>query len=353
MVACSPDSLSIQRGESWNPVHPQRDYLRPLPAACGGELPWQYASNQTTRHAPQGVVELRQAGYWGGYGGMLLNADKHLLLDLSRDIWPPEAHTGRLRAWQDGPLLRGTTAVLTTPEARGNFWHWTTELLPRIQLIDTICGGLHSVDHFLVNERPGGYRSAMLRAFGVPEDRILWVDQAFEAVLEHAWVPTLRERHWDVPDWAFQSLEKHLPKGGQGPRRLYLSRAGCRFRRLLDEEPLARLLRERGFEVFKPEEHPIADQVAAFRHAEAVVGVHGAAFTLSFLCRPGTPVIEIQPPEYTDLSFWSTCHYARAAHGILVGLGSRPAPGIHPRARFADVRLSREMLASALDQAGL
>jgi capsular polysaccharide biosynthesis protein len=288
---------------------------------------------------------------------VVFSADRELMLEFSRDIWTGLAHSARVRRkWPEPRRLAGVTAVLTTPEARGNFWHWTTELLPRLHLLEQAGWPLDRIDRFLVNDSVTSYRQLSLKELGIPLEKVMEVTGNDDLALEVALVPTLRDTHYDLPIWAAQFLSERQPRSRWGgSRRLYLTRRSCQFRGLLNENELMPELEARGFELFEPEKHPLSVQRGAFAAAEIVLGVHGSAFTHAYLCKPGTRVIELMPPSYIDLCFWCAAQIADARYGVLLGCGSRPKSGENIRGRFDDLvvdpREFREMIEAVAPQA--
>lgn len=76
----------------------------------------------------------------------------------------------------------------------------------------------------------------------------------------------------------------------EGPERLYLSRSalGGREGGALLEDRLEANLARAGYEICHPQHHSLADQVARYRAARAVVGLDGSAFHLfAFAAQPG------------------------------------------------------------------
>jgi hypothetical protein len=82
----------------------------------------------------------------------------------------------------------------------------------------------------------------------------------------------------------------------EGPERLYLSRSGLGARRggLLGEGRIEARLAAEGYEIFHPERHPLAVQVARYRAARQVVAPDGSALHLfGYAARPGQDVAMI------------------------------------------------------------
>jgi capsular polysaccharide biosynthesis protein len=77
--------------------------------------------------------------------------------------------------------------------------------------------------------------------------------------------------------------------------KLYIDRSGSQSRSVPNEAALAALMQARGFSVVRPETMTLSAQVALFRAASMVVGLHGAGLANIAYCRPGTLVYEIMP----------------------------------------------------------
>lgn len=162
--------------------------------------------------------------------------------------------------------------------------------------------------------------------------------------------------------WAVRAVRDRFDAGPRGePKRLLISRADVTRRQLVNEGELRAMLP--GFETIVPTEKTYVEQIAMFRDATHVVGVHGAALTNIAFCAPGTHVLEILPPRY------GTAAYALAAQALDLdyaamigrdGYSDDPAlndPGL-PRARhdeFIDqhVRVVPELVRAWMKDVGL
>ncbi len=82
-----------------------------------------------------------------------------------------------------------------------------------------------------------------------------------------------------------------------GPRRIFVSRADARLRRILNEDALFAALEPLGFARVTLTGIPLCDQFALFANAEAVVAPHGAGLAHVLFCQPGTKVVELFHPD--------------------------------------------------------
>lgn len=94
----------------------------------------------------------------------------------------------------------------------------------------------------------------------------------------------------------------------KGPARLYLSRDGTKLRDPNNAGKLSIALEAVGFENFVATDANHPAQIARFRAARTIVGVHGAGLTNLLFCHPGARVIEIFPGNFVKSTYW---HLAR------------------------------------------
>ena len=73
----------------------------------------------------------------------------------------------------------------------------------------------------------------------------------------------------------------------------------------MNEEEIIQYLVNFGFKACTLSNMSVKDQVELFSKAECIVTPHGAAFSdiISF-CNPNTKIVDIFPPDYTNVCFW-------------------------------------------------
>lgn len=197
-------------------------------------------------------------------------------------------------------------------KASGAFFHWMIEIVPRLMAL------------YLSKEsarRPVVMRPIQHRYQYETLD-LLKVSPSFvdEDVITvpGAWFPThtiTASGNGQISPDAIDCLNAFadlLRRPGAGSkRRLYISRADARKRKVLNEEELIATLMANGFEVCRLATMSLPDQIAAFRSAEIVVGQHGAGLTLISVCSPGTKVVELYPARWLAVSpFYSIASLA-------------------------------------------
>ncbi|GHU66029.1 hypothetical protein FACS1894123_12020 [Bacteroidia bacterium] len=92
-----------------------------------------------------------------------------------------------------------------------------------------------------------------------------------------------------------------LPHASQRifPKRIFISRKNASGRRVFNEEEVIHVFTEFGFEVVRPEELSVTDQINLFNQAEWIAGGAGAAFTNLLFCSKGC-----------DVLLFASCHSA-------------------------------------------
>ena len=334
-AAYAPSPAGRSAGARHVPVHPAESQQRPLPNVVGGPMPPAFPTHREALLPSASVTVLPHGRHWGFYGGTIITADDRVLIDVSRDVWAWPGHTVRTRfKLPRCRLLPGITASLTTPEADTNYWHWTTELLPRLHLLAHAGFPPERIDRYLVNTVGARYQRETLTALGIPPEKIVVPSASTHFECETLVVPSVNPCHHHVASWVVAWLRSLEPEAATRPpaRRLYLTRADAGFRRLVNEPAVLAALAPWGFEVVQAGAIPVAAQRRLFREASLVVGPHGSSFTNTAWCRPGTPCVEFMPPTYCDLAFWGMDASAALPHTIVIGAA---APGAG-RQRFAD-----------------
>lgn len=198
----------------------------------------------------------------------------------------------------------GRVAVLTCSR-QDNYYHWLSDVLPRLHMIRS--QGL-APDRWYV-WRNKAFQAETVSLLGVPEAAI--VDATtFELVDAETLIVPFHEIkfQFEFPRWIYEFLRaSFLPAAGEprgAPvRRIYVSRAGARWRSVVNEAEVLARLEPLGFRRVSLEGMSFLDQVCLFREAEVVVGPHDAGLTNLVFAPPGTKLIEFQPKKLQNPFF--------------------------------------------------
>lgn len=77
-------------------------------------------------------------------------------------------------------------------------------------------------------------------------------------------------------------------------RKIFISRAKARVRRILHEGAVQDLLKTHGYETHYMEDYTLAQQIALMAETRALVGLHGAGLTNMLFMQPGAQVLELR-----------------------------------------------------------
>ena len=222
-----------------------------------------------------------------------------------RSVWLPAAVA----------LAGNWTSIISRWTRTSNFYHWFTDALPRLALLDRL---------------PGDTRillPANLQPFQL--DSLRWMG------LEERYRET-RERHLMVESYFFSTptamtgctnpyavrflrdaFLSHADEAFRGPPKVYVLRQG-KTRGVVNEDELVAFLSARGWTAVDPETLPLAQQIQLFSSARAVCGVHGAGLTNMLWCPPGCRIIELMADNYLNGCFESISACLDVQHAYLV-----------------------------------
>jgi capsular polysaccharide biosynthesis protein len=190
----------------------------------------------------------------------------------------------------------------------GNYNHWMWDELPRLfsalpRLPDNI--------RFIVSDDLSNFQRDTLQLLGITMNRCLPQSVFGETQVERLWFATLlghSEHAATAPDIAKEMRDTFVGRLGslanERKRRVFISRANARYRRLINENELIPELEQLRFEIVRAEEFSFADQVRIFSECAVVLGVHGAGLTNILFAPAGCRVLEIHGPDVTRFHYW-------------------------------------------------
>lgn len=370
--------------EEWGAGTGQSDRVRQIyPAASGARtppnmleagLPWEFRTffgGMTIKDEAACVARVPHGRIFGE--GAVISPDDRLIGNLSRQMVrenDQRRHSifKRLRL---GPCkrLKGSVAVLAV-QAGDVYWHWMFDLLPRIHLLLRSGITFDEIDYFAINRILHPFQRETLERAGIPGGRIIECDK--ETHLEADTVIASSITRTLPAAWGFSYvreliLGKALTAPVAGTRRIYVTRADARQRRVSNEDEVFSFLRGLGFESVQLAGRTMADQARLFADAAAVVAPHGSGLTNLMFCSPGTRVVEFFSPVYVNPCYWAISNAAGLTYYCLIGVGERPPEppeGMDLGAWFfdhlrldrrhgTDIRVDLDALAQILARAGV
>lgn len=314
-----------------------------MPAQAGAKL---FAA--TLRDAVVAVPPTNPRAYLLTARGELVTES----VDDSPNVWRRAERDWRALAGLEAePETRPREVVLLGGQ-RSGYWHWWIDILPRAWMLDAH-GPSHAADSPLAIPPPAAkFQRESLDLLGLtPRLELLSPGLTrFASVTLTRGLAGGGSRYPSrkLAEYARWLRERLAPEGtAGGRRRLFVSRAGAASRRIVNEAEIEPALAARGFELVDPAAMSIAEQVALFSQASAVVGPHGAGLTNLLFSAPGTEVVEIfAAPAAQGVSNYRVL----ASHlGLPYSrLLAAPVPNEGRGAHYYDIRLDPQLLARAL-----
>ncbi len=239
----------------------------------------------------------------------------------------------------------GTVWSLATVSAT-NYFHWMFECLPRLRFLRE-AGIPYDAIYACHNQR---FQHEAFAFLGLPAEKI--IDTATTPFLraERLVVPRRVDKFeaWIVP-WLRETLLPLGESAASAParKRIYISRRKASSRAVSNDAELLALLDAHGFVEVRLEELGLAEQIALFRQAEAIVAPHGAGLTNLVFCEPGTLVVELIAEGYGS-ELYLKLGQARQLDYHLIHCPAQDPARVHASAVLVDVLYVRAILEAGL-----
>ena len=218
--------------------------------------------------------------------------------------------------------VTGRTLVLASTGG-DTYFHWMTDVLPRVGLARRAGYDPASFDWVLVNSLIHPFQRESLHQLGIHANRCLaFHKKELVYEMEEALLPSLPGVPGVVPPETVDFLRNTFStEKNPRSRKIFIGRSAAKHRVLIHEMEIWAQLQKRGFESVKCEKLSVQEQAEVFGAADVVVGAHGAALTNLVFCRPGTRVVELFSPAYVNPCYRDLCVAAGLRHAAVIGNG--------------------------------
>ena len=247
-----------------------------------------------------------------------------LLADVSVE-WGKKAEdnwTFRRLSLPKPQAVTGRTLVLASTGG-DTYFHWMTDVLPRVGLARRAGYDPASFDWVLVNSLIHPFQRESLHQLGIHANRCLaFHKKELVYEMEEAVLPSLPGVPGVVPPESVDFLRNAFP-AGKTPRgrKIFIGRGEAKHRPLIHEKEIWAQLQKRGYDSVDCGKLSVQKQAEVFGSAGMVVGAHGAALTNLVFCYPGTRVVELFSPAYVNPCYRDLCVAAELRHSAVIGNG--------------------------------
>jgi len=202
---------------------------------------------------------------------------------------PSSAVDGNAVVFSPAPILQEGVVYDLRCGGEKNPYHWLMySLAPLARCRRT------AQFHVLLNPDPNPMQIGSLRMLGLADGQLL------NELPAHG-VQPLPGKRLSTAEAANILRSEFIPKipgPASSTEWLHVSRRDAHYRRLLDEDAVPSVDPRISPVTTVMSEHPWEQQIAFFRGARVVSGVHGAAFIFILFCLPGTTLVEFFPGNY-------------------------------------------------------
>jgi len=254
----------------------------------------------------------------------VVNECGKLLADVSVE-WGKKAEdnwTFRRLSLPKRRVVYGRTLILASTGG-DTYFHWMTDVLPRVGLARRAGYDPASFDWVLVNGLIHPFQQESLHQLGIPANRCLaFHKKELLYEMEEAVLPSLPGVPGVVPPESVDFLRNAFP-AGKTPRgrKIFIGRGEAKHRPLIHEKEIWAQLQKRGYDSVDCGKLSVQKQAEVFGSADMVVGAHGAALTNLVFCYPGTQVVELFSPAYVNPCYRDLCVAAELRHSAAIGNG--------------------------------
>lgn len=210
-----------------------------------------------------------------------------------------------------------------------NFGHYIINDLPRLVEASKFAG---EFENFIIGPAPS-YVLEFMSHLGVDPKKATAIGPDDLALIEDLTIFPLqcysgfRDQALNVSDSFPDAMRERCALISESPsRRLYFPRGHTRWRRIVNEDAVIALMTDLGFEVYVPEQHAIAEQLAAVGAAEIIVCPFGASAQIGMFAPTGSSLVWIEPPSGQNrIAKWGDLGVSLAGVRLYRVIGSKTA----------------------------
>jgi capsular polysaccharide biosynthesis protein len=237
--------------------------------------------------------------------------DRHLrLVDASVAQHEPEhlvaalASLRRCLSLDNVPTERSTT-LLCGKIGMGNYGHWMVEMLPAAFLSrQLLIEGSWKVFMPRIYDHMAPIIHDSLSLLGLASEKCIVNDGAPYHFRELVFLSGLSEHGVFYPHAAVECMDALSSGIVPGTaERVWISREGER-RSLRHEAAVSAALAERGWQIIRPGQMSLLEQIAVAKGARHIAGVNGAGLTNLGFMAPGGRVTSFMPSLMPDIFYW-------------------------------------------------
>jgi capsular polysaccharide biosynthesis protein len=301
---------------------PAETLIRMPPRGIEMELPERFQIELRKESPELFVVEIPNGRVWG-IQGTVLTPEREVIVEMARDFRPIPDYPIFQHPWlRRAKKISGVCGLIAAP-AGMTYAHWYFDVLTRLAILEEAGYDWREFDRIIVNSRTLPFQMETLEMLGIPNEKLVAIDEDHHIVCEKLVAPSLPGLTGNFPNWTVPWLRNRLLPYGKdvpdSPKRIYISRRKAASRRVRNEEELIPILKKNGFELVCNEDFSVAEQIGIFSKAEFVLGPMGSSMANLLFSNPGTKVIETYSRHDVNVYTWSFGQFIPLDFAYLLG----------------------------------
>ena len=206
--------------------------------------------------------------------------------------------------------IRGKVFNLCQGDSGNNYFHFIFDIIPKIYLLATK-KELNCINYFYLTN-PKKWQIKILKALGIKENKILsskihnhiFADEIY--TVDHPWYNKgfVQYNLEKIPEWIINHNRKIFLANNKNKfsKKIFLDRSNSKYNHCQIENigELKKLIKKNKIKLHRPELLSFKNQIKLFNTSSIIIGAHGAAFTNTIFCKPGTKIIEIIPSDHPN-----------------------------------------------------
>lgn len=350
--------------ETYIEIYPSQTVYRSAPKTLEKKIHWKFKIEYQRKLPAAFVAVIPKGRLWVNKGRTIdccavITPDDGVLSDLSLEFARLPKNHSIFVEWKLPPVyyIEGVAAALTSAKAN-IYFHWMTDLLPRIELLRRSGIALDNIDKFIVNSYESPFQRETLAILGIPAYKIIESCKYRHIKAERLLAPSLPGKPGNPPLWVCEFLrqeflENFINDKPEKVERLYISRSQAPYRKIINEAEVKAFLEQRGFRSVVLEAMTVPEEAALLASAKVVVAPHGSGVTNTIFCQPGTKIIEIFSPYYVNVGYWSMANQIGLDYYYLIGEGKSPREGVDPHLAGANILVNLDALSMLMKLADI
>lgn len=202
-------------------------------------------------------------------------------------------------------------ALIITSRWSENYYHWMTEIIARLSLVDKVN---HNIDTIVINHMVNQFQKDTIRFLNLNK-KIVETKRNHFFEVENGIIPQL-ENIDSYRVFYLRKVFKNLMVK-DATQYVYISRVNSKSRKIINETEFDNVLKRLGIKNIRLEFENFEQQVRLIHNAKLIISPHGAGLTNLIFAQPGTKVIEFIPEKRFSKHFIKISSILNLTHIII------------------------------------